>query len=242
VEQELLPRRADAVWSSFYRTLPPPGDSSAIESTGYAPVVIHGTDAAPRPTPCLVGRGRQDPGHGRAPRRRPTARDAQHLLDLLKHDRFPAVWIPDPATRDLRALVTHRGPALVRIRNQWSKNGLQAIALNPPPRSGFQALESARGRAQLVAPRALPPHTAQRRGGQPRPSLAWLEAHIAGLDRPHRRRGRRRPSPAPACSLTQSRAWGALTAPHHRPSARPHRPAFPGSKHVVSYGRLGPRP
>ena len=24
-------------------------------------------------------------------------RDAQHLLDLLKHERFPAVWIPDPA-------------------------------------------------------------------------------------------------------------------------------------------------
>jgi hypothetical protein len=22
-------------------------------------------------------------------------RDARHLLDLLKHDRFPSVWIPD---------------------------------------------------------------------------------------------------------------------------------------------------
>jgi len=25
-------------------------------------------------------------------------RDARHLLDLLKHDRFPTVWIPDPDT------------------------------------------------------------------------------------------------------------------------------------------------
>src|SRR5216683_979777 len=30
-------------------------------------------------------------------------RDALHLLDLLRHDRFPAIWVPDPATRDLRA-------------------------------------------------------------------------------------------------------------------------------------------
>src|SRR5262249_52177806 len=28
-------------------------------------------------------------------------RDARHLLDLLRHDRFPTVWVPDPATRDL---------------------------------------------------------------------------------------------------------------------------------------------
>jgi hypothetical protein len=25
-------------------------------------------------------------------------RDALHLLDLLKHDRRPAIWVPDPAT------------------------------------------------------------------------------------------------------------------------------------------------
>ena len=55
-------------------------------------------------------------------------RDALHLLDLLKHDRFPTVWIPDPATRDLRALVAHR-VRLVRMRTMV-KNGLHAIALN----------------------------------------------------------------------------------------------------------------
>src|SRR5262245_63070678 len=27
-------------------------------------------------------------------------RDARHILDLLRHDRFPTIWVPDPATRD----------------------------------------------------------------------------------------------------------------------------------------------
>jgi transposase len=71
-------------------------------------------------------------------------RDAYHILDLLQRDpaintslrpagepprpwdrlqrdRFPAVRIPDPPTRDLRALVTHR-LRLVRIRTMI-KNG-----------------------------------------------------------------------------------------------------------------------
>src|SRR5215510_10313077 len=54
-------------------------------------------------------------------------RDARHLLDLLKHDRFPAVWIPDPGTRDLRALVAQRAKL-------WSQRGLgQLQALSLPP-------------------------------------------------------------------------------------------------------------
>src|SRR5262245_5376372 len=55
-------------------------------------------------------------------------RDARHILDLVSHDRFPTIWVPDPATRDLRALLTHR-MRLVRIRTMV-KNGLHAIALN----------------------------------------------------------------------------------------------------------------
>jgi hypothetical protein len=34
---------------------------------------------------------------------------------LLRHDRFPTVWVPEPATRDWRALLTHRR-RLVRMR------------------------------------------------------------------------------------------------------------------------------
>ena len=55
-------------------------------------------------------------------------RDALHLLDLLTHHRFPGIWVPDPATRDLRTLLMHR-MRLVRIRTMV-KNGLHAIALN----------------------------------------------------------------------------------------------------------------
>lgn len=48
-------------------------------------------------------------------------RDARHLRDLLKDNRFPVVWIRDPTTRDLRALIKHR-LRLVRIRTMV-KNG-----------------------------------------------------------------------------------------------------------------------
>jgi hypothetical protein len=36
------------------------------------------------------------------------ARDAAHLLELLRQDRFPQIWRPSPAERDLRQLVWHR--------------------------------------------------------------------------------------------------------------------------------------
>jgi len=36
------------------------------------------------------------------------SRDARHILDLLLQDRFPRIWIPSPAERDLRQLLRHR--------------------------------------------------------------------------------------------------------------------------------------
>jgi transposase len=36
------------------------------------------------------------------------ARDARHILDLLLENRFPRIWIPTPAERDLRQLLRHR--------------------------------------------------------------------------------------------------------------------------------------
>ena len=104
-------------------------------------------------------------------------RDALHLLDLLRHDRFPTVWVPDPATRDLRALLTHR-MRLVRIRTMV-KNGLHAIALNYRLARGSKLLRQA-GLVQLHA-LALPPHTAQRRD-QSLELLAGLTTQIRTLD------------------------------------------------------------
>jgi transposase len=153
------------------------------------------------------------------------------LLDLLKHERFPVVWIPDPATRDLRALVTHR-VRLVRIRTMV-KNGLQAIALNRRLALGAK-LWSQRGRAQLAA-LDLPRHTAQRREDNLE-LLTWLEAHITGLDA--RIADAAHAHPGARLLLTHP-GVGALTALTTvlvlGPTAR-----FPGSKHVVSYVGLAP--
>src|SRR5438445_10112346 len=87
------------------------------------------------------------------------------------------VWVPDPATRDLRALLTHR-MRLVRIRTMV-KNGLHAIALNYRLARGSKLLRQA-GLVQLHA-LALPPHTAQRRD-QSLELLAGLTTQIRTLD------------------------------------------------------------
>ncbi|MBZ5516095.1 MAG: transposase [Acidobacteriia bacterium] len=54
-------------------------------------------------------------------------RDAYHILKMLLENRFPRIWIPSPAERDLRQLLQH-GVRLVHFRtsvmNQW-----QALAV-----------------------------------------------------------------------------------------------------------------
>ena len=55
-------------------------------------------------------------------------RDAAHLLKLLMEGRFPRLWRPDAAVRDLRQLLIHRH-RLVQIRTRV-KNGLQHLAMN----------------------------------------------------------------------------------------------------------------
>ncbi len=55
------------------------------------------------------------------------ARDAAHLLDLLRQDRFPKIWRPSPSERDLRQLVWHR-QKLVWMRGAV-KNQLHALAM-----------------------------------------------------------------------------------------------------------------
>src|SRR6266404_6211361 len=55
------------------------------------------------------------------------ARDAEHLLNLLRQDRFPQIWRPSPEERDLRQLVWHR-QKLVWMRGAV-KNQLHALAM-----------------------------------------------------------------------------------------------------------------
>src|SRR5262245_16480294 len=90
----------------FYATLPRPV-TVGIESTGDA-LWFHALMQRLGHT-LLVG----DAAKIRAMVVRKTKtdrRDARHILDLLRHDRSPTIWVPDPATRDLRALLTHRMP------------------------------------------------------------------------------------------------------------------------------------
>lgn len=55
-------------------------------------------------------------------------RDAAHILKLLLEDRFPRLWTPSAAQRDVRQLLLHR-QKLVEIRTRV-KNGLQHLMLN----------------------------------------------------------------------------------------------------------------
>ena len=105
------------------------------------------------------------------------ARDARHLRELLRQGRFPRVWTPSPAERDLRQLLVHRH-SRVRMRTQV-KNQLQALALN----QGMQKkrkLWTAAGRAQLENLPLLP-YAASRRQAL-LAMLDQLDGEIAALD------------------------------------------------------------
>ena len=71
-------------------------------------------------------------------------RDARLLMDLLMEDRFPEIWMPSTAERDLRTLLRDRHQ-WVRMRTRL-QHTLQAIALNHALRKG-DALWVRRGRA-----------------------------------------------------------------------------------------------
>jgi transposase len=158
-------------------------------------------------------------------------RDAAHLLDLLRHDRFPTVWLPDPAVRDQRTLVAHR-MRLVRMRTMV-KNGVHAIALNYRLALG-PSLFTRAGVAQLQA-LELPPHTSCRRS-ESLELLRWLDTHVKGLDdqieeaahaNPEAQRLMTHPGVGPLSALATVLVLGAVAR-------------FPTSKHVVSYVGLAP--
>jgi transposase len=215
------------VVEEFYTALPRPV-TAGIESTGYS-VWFH-TLMQRLGHALLVG----DAAKIRAMVVRKTKtdrRDALHILDLLSHERFPTIWVPDPATRDLRALLTHR-MRLVRIRTMV-KNGLHAIALNYRLVRGSKLLRQV-GLTQLQA-LALPPYTAQRRD-QSLQLLTGLNAQIRELDDAITAAALAHPE---APRLITHPGVGALTALATivvlGPVAR-----FHDSKHVVSYVGLAP--
>jgi transposase len=75
------------------------------------------------------------------------ARDAAHLLQLLLEERFPRIWRPTLAERDLRQLVWHR-QKLVWMRNAVG-NQLHALAMGEGVCRKKQ-LWTKKGRAELA--------------------------------------------------------------------------------------------
>ena len=226
IHEHRLPHDGTVV-EDFYASLPRPV-TVGIESTGYA-IWFHTLMQRLGHT-VLVG----DSAKIRAMVVRKTKtdrRDALHILDLLCHDRFPTIWVPDPATRDLRTLLMHR-IRLVRIQTML-KNGLHAIALNQGLACGSKLLRKA-GLAQLQA-LALPLYTAQRRDqslallGALRTHLDQLDDAIAAAARAHPDAPRllTHPGVGPLTALATVVVLGTVSR-------------FPDSKHVVSYVGLAP--
>ncbi len=158
-------------------------------------------------------------------------RDALHLLELLKQDRFPAIWVPEPSERDLRALIAHR-MRLVRTRTTML-HGLHAVALTHRVLGRSARLT----RRRLLDLRALPlgPHMTRRRD-ETLELIAWLDTRINGLDRqlaeeadahPAARRLLTHPGVGPLTALTTVLVLGPVRR-------------FHGSKAVASYVGLAP--
>lgn len=131
-------------------------------------------------------------------------RDAAHLLELLREDRFPRIWVPSLEERDVRQLLLHRHKQ-VAARTQV-KNQLQALALG----QGVQRkrkLWSQAGRAELEKLPLLP-YAAERRR-QLLETLDRLEAEIGQLNRQVEKEVGQRPA---AVKLRTHPGVGAVTA------------------------------
>ena len=85
--------------------------------------------------------------------------DAQLLLQLMLENRFPRIWVPDAANRDLRQLLWHRH-RLVQMRTRVM-NQLHLVALNEGLRRK-KALWRPAGRKELDS-FALAPWASRRR-------------------------------------------------------------------------------
>jgi len=105
-------------------------------------------------------------------------RDARNVLQLLLEKRFPTIWVPTLAERDLRQLLKHRH-TLVQMRTR-AKNQLQHIAMNQGMQKKRQ-LWSKAGLEQLKS-LALEPWTKRRRDDLLK-ILEQMDSHIAELSK-----------------------------------------------------------
>jgi len=159
-------------------------------------------------------------------------RDAENILDLLQAGRFPRIWVPTLAERDLRQLLVHRMKQ-VRARTQV-KNQLHYLAMS----QGLcrkRKLWSTRGRAELEGLVLLP--WAARRRKQLLEELDRRDEQVRELDRAVEEAGRERPEVGllrthPGVGMVVALAFVLTVGPIER---------FPHSRKLVSYWGLNPR-
>jgi transposase len=212
---------------AFYSALPKPS-RIGIEATGYTQWFER--LAAELGHELWVG----DPAEirARAVRRQKTdTRDAEHLLNLLLTKRFPRVWVPTPAERDLRQLLKHRDK-LVKMQTSV-KNQLHFLAMSQGV-CRKQRLWSARGRAELAGLSLGP--WASRRRAELVGLLESLGPRIEELDQAVASEAERRPE---AGRLMEQKGVGPVTALAFALTVGPIE-RFGSSRALVSYLGLNP--
>ncbi|MFZ0818482.1 MAG: IS110 family transposase [Candidatus Acidiferrales bacterium] len=158
-------------------------------------------------------------------------RDALLILDLLLANRFPRIWVPTPAERDLRQLLWHRHK-LVRMRTMLG-NQLHFLAMN----QGLcrkSKLFTKKGRAEL-GELSLGPWASRRRAELLR-LLDQLGPSIDELDRAVMEEAKRREDAArlmthPGIGPVNALAFVLTIGPVTR---------FRRSKQIASYLGLNP--
>jgi transposase len=227
IEERRLQHRAEA--ESFYRSLAGQEVRVGMEACGHYPwfeglleelgFELWWGDAA-RVRASVVRQQKTD------------RREAEHLLDLLRQDRFPRIWVPSLEVRDVRQLLVHRHKQ-VQARTR-SKNQLQAMALSCGIRKKRKLWTKA-GREELERLPLLP-YAAERRK-RLLETLDLLETEIVELDRRVAEEARQRPD---AVRLMTHPGVGSLTALAMVLTLGPAE-RFGSGKQVGSYFGLIPR-
>jgi len=160
------------------------------------------------------------------------ARDALHILDLLLANRFPRIWMPSPAERDLRQLLRHRHK-MVGLRTSV-RNQLHALAMGQGVYRK-RKLWTAGGRTELEA-LGLDPWASRRRQ-ELLEILDRLDSILAELDRAVAQAAEQR---SVARCLMEQPGVGPVTALMFVLTIGPVE-RFRRSQQVVSYLGLNPR-
>jgi transposase len=160
------------------------------------------------------------------------ARDAAHVLEMLLSGRFPRIWRPTMAERDLRQLVWHR-QKLVWMRNAIG-NQLHALAMGEGV-CRKKKLFTKKGRAELES-LALDPWASRRR----RELLQMLDGIDASLKEFDQAVAEQAEQNAAAVLLMTHPGVGPVTSLAFVLTIGPVE-RFERSKQVVSYLGLNPR-